>query len=164
MASCLAARGSEEAWTFDYADCVEREARRGQCRLMTRCWNPLLPAAANGTLCARVAGANGTDNGSGEGAGPSSTAGAPSSLHIQVNWQTLLSFFVFTALAIVGLVLLVIRIGGRLIAGEVVASFHLSEQQQQQQQQQQQHRRSSSDEMQQSVSHHLYVPLTAGDE
>lgn len=155
MKACLAAKGSEEAWTFDYADCLEREVRKGHCRLLTRCWNPLLGSAfgaVDGTLCARVTPGqgNGTndDDGAGDGA---STAAAASGVHIQVNWQTLLTFFVFTALAIVGLVLLVIRIGGRLIAGEG------------DEQEQQQPRRSSSDEMQQSVSHHLYVPLT-GDE
>lgn len=155
MDACLAAKDREEAWTFDYADCLEREARKGRCRLLTRCWNPLLgfAGAVGGTLCARVTpgNGNGTDGGDGTGSG-ASTAAAASGVHIQVNWQTLLTFFVFAALAIVGLVLLVIRIGGRLIAGEG-----------EEDQQQQQLRRSSSDEMQQSVSHHLYVPL-AGDE
>lgn len=169
MGACLAARATEGgAWTFDYADCLEREARRGAgCRLLTRCWNPLL----NGTVCARLAAGagatNGTDDGNtdkdGGGADPAAVV-APASFHLQVDWQTLVTFFVFTTLAIVGLVLLVIRIGGRLIAGEVVA-YQNRHPNQRAAPQLQQHRRSSSDEMQQSVSHHFYLPLvTGGDE
>ena len=165
MGACLAARAAKGgAWTFDYADCLEREARRGACRLMTRCWNPLLPV--NGTVCARLAAGAAATNGTDDTGGgtdpqpqPQPPAGAPASFHIQVDWQTLVTFFVFTTLAIVGLVLLVIRIGGRLIAGEVVAY-----QNQRAAPQLQQHRRSSSDEMQQSVSHHLYMPLQGDEE